>query len=49
MPKKLLLDVDPGVDDAIALLAALYHPDVEVVAITSVGGNVPRGWRSRKC
>jgi len=41
MPKKVILDVDPGIDDAMAICMALFDPDVEVVAITSVGGNVP--------
>lgn len=41
MPRKMILDVDPGVDDAIALVLALFHPGIELVAVTSVGGNVP--------
>jgi purine nucleosidase len=41
MPKtKLLFDVDTGIDDSLALLFALSHPDVEVVAIGTVAGNV---------
>jgi purine nucleosidase len=40
MPRKVILDVDPGIDDAIAILMALFDPNLEVVAITSVGGNV---------
>ena len=40
MPKKVILDVDPGIDDAIVLCYALFDPEVEVVAVTSVGGNV---------
>ena len=40
-PIKLLIDTDPGVDDAIAILMALAAPNVEVVGLTSVGGNVP--------
>lgn len=38
---KLIIDTDPGVDDAIAILLALAAPDVEVVGLTTVGGNVP--------
>jgi purine nucleosidase len=38
--KRLIIDTDPGVDDAHALLLALAHPDVEVEAITTVSGNV---------
>ncbi len=41
MPKKVILDVDPGIDDAMALCMALSDPQLEVVAITAVGGNVP--------
>ncbi len=36
-----MLDVDTGVDDALALLVALRSPRVEVVAVTCVAGNVP--------
>ncbi len=38
--KKILLDVDTGVDDSIAILYALFHPEVEVVGITTSCGNV---------
>jgi purine nucleosidase len=41
MPKKVILDVDPGIDDAMALSMALFDPRLEVVAVTAVGGNVP--------
>jgi len=41
MPKKVILDVDPGIDDAMAICMALFDPRLEVVAITAVGGNVP--------
>jgi len=41
MPRKVILDVDPGIDDAMALCTALYDPRLEVVAVTAVGGNVP--------
>ena len=40
MPR-LIIDTDPGVDDAIAILMALAAPSVEVAGITVVGGNVP--------
>ncbi len=40
MSKKVILDVDPGVDDAMALCMALFAPQLEVVAVTAVGGNV---------
>ncbi len=40
MAKKVILDVDPGFVDAMVLCMALFDPEVEVVALTSVGGNV---------
>ena len=40
MPKKIILDVDPGFVDAMVLCLALFDPEVEVLAVTSVGGNV---------
>lgn len=39
MPRKILLDCDPGHDDAIALLLAHGNPDVDLVAVTTVMGN----------
>jgi pyrimidine-specific ribonucleoside hydrolase len=39
-PLPVILDVDTGVDDACALLLAALHPDVELRAVTCVGGNV---------
>ncbi len=41
MKRKFLIDTDTASDDAVALLMALRHPDVEVAAITVVSGNVP--------
>ena len=41
MLKKVILDIDPGIDDAMALCMALFCPQLEVVAVTAVGGNVP--------
>ena len=38
---KVILDMDPGIDDALALLLALCSPELEVVAITTVAGNAP--------
>jgi purine nucleosidase len=41
MGRKVILDVDPGVDDAMAMCMALFDPRLEVVAVTAVGGNTP--------
>jgi inosine-uridine nucleoside N-ribohydrolase len=38
---KLILDVDTGTDDAVALMLAALHPDLDLVAATTVNGNVP--------
>ena len=46
-PVKILIDTDPGVDDAIAILMALASPDVELLGLTTVGGNVPLGRSTR--
>jgi purine nucleosidase len=40
MAFKILLDCDPGLDDALALLLAHGDPNIELVAVTTVGGNV---------
>jgi purine nucleosidase len=41
-PRPIIIDTDPGQDDAVALLVALASPDeLEVLAITTVAGNVP--------
>ena len=40
--QKIIIDTDPGQDDAVAILLALASPDdIEVLAITAVAGNVP--------
>jgi inosine-uridine nucleoside N-ribohydrolase len=39
--RKLILDVDTGTDDAVALMLAALHPDLELVAATTVNGNNP--------
>lgn len=39
MKHKIILDCDPGHDDAIALLLAARHPDIDLLAVTTVAGN----------
>lgn len=41
MAQKLILDVDTGTDDAVALMLAALHPGLELVGATTVNGNVP--------
>jgi purine nucleosidase len=36
----VIIDCDPGIDDAVALAMALFDPRLEVVAVTAVGGSV---------
>ena len=36
----VILDTDPGVDDAVALYFALAHPDIDVIGVTTTFGNV---------
>ena len=41
-PRKIIIDTDPGQDDAVAILLALASPDdLEILGITAVAGNVP--------
>jgi len=39
--RKIVIDTDPGQDDAVALLLALASPELDVLGITTVAGNVP--------
>ena len=39
--RRIIIDTDPGQDDAVAILLALGSAELEVVAITAVAGNVP--------
>ena len=40
MPKPVIIDTDPGIDDALALMLAFGSPELDPVCITSVCGNV---------
>ena len=47
-PRKIIIDTDPGQDDAFAILLALASPeDLEVLAVTAVAGNAPLNWTER--
>lgn len=39
--QKIIIDTDPGQDDAVAILLALASPELEVLGVTAVAGNVP--------
>lgn len=41
MAHKIILDTDPGIDDAMAIFFAFQSPDIEVLGLTTVYGNVP--------
>lgn len=41
--QKIIIDTDPGQDDAVAILLALASPELDVLGITAVAGNVPLG------
>ena len=41
MKHPIIIDTDPGQDDAVAILLALASPELEVLGITAVAGNVP--------
>lgn len=44
MPRtQLIIDCDPGIDDAIAIALAVASPEVELLAVTTVAGNAPLG------
>jgi pyrimidine-specific ribonucleoside hydrolase len=40
-PRRIIIDTDPGIDDAMAIVLALRSPELKVEAITPVAGNVP--------
>ncbi|MBZ0130010.1 MAG: nucleoside hydrolase [Rhodobacteraceae bacterium] len=41
MPRNIIIDTDPGQDDAVAILLALASPELRVLGLTAVAGNVP--------
>lgn len=40
MKHKIIIDTDPGIDDAMAIAYAIAHPDIELLALTTIFGNV---------
>lgn len=47
MARKVIIDCDPGIDDAVALCIALFDPRLEVLAVTAVQGSMPADQCSR--
>jgi purine nucleosidase len=50
MTRQIIIDTDPGTDDAVAILLALASPELEVVGVTAVAGNLPLAqteWNAR--
>ena len=41
MPRPIIIDTDPGTDDAVAILLALAAPELEVLSLVAVAGNLP--------
>jgi len=39
--RRILIDTDPGIDDAVAILLALAAPELAVAALVAVAGNLP--------
>ena len=44
---KIILDTDPGVDDTMAIAYALAHPDIELLGLTTVYGNINIDYATR--
>ncbi|AOF91769.1 nucleoside hydrolase [Sinorhizobium sp. RAC02] len=46
-PRKIIIDTDPGQDDAAAIMLALGSPELDILGITTVAGNAPLALTSR--
>jgi purine nucleosidase len=47
MPRPIIIDTDPGIDDAVAILLALGSAELDVLGLVAVAGNVPLAATSR--
>jgi purine nucleosidase len=47
MPRPIVIDTDPGIDDAVAILMALASPEIEVLGLTAIAGNLPLATTAR--
>ena len=39
--RKFIIDTDIGSDDAAALIMAMKNPEIDILGITTIGGNIP--------
>ena len=39
--RRVIIDTDPGIDDALAIFLAISSPELKIEALTPVAGNVP--------
>ena len=49
MTTKLIIDTDPGIDDAMAIFYAAAAPDIELLGLTTIFGNVTTKMARRAC
>ncbi len=49
LAQKFIIDTDPGHDDAVAILLAFASPEIEVLGLTAVAGNVPLSLTAVNC
>ena len=47
LPRHIIIDTDPGQDDAVAILLALASPELNVLGVTAIAGNVPLALTTR--
>ena len=39
MPRKIIIDTDPGIDDSMAIFYALNSPEIELLGLTTIFGS----------
>lgn len=50
--RKVIIDCDPGIDDALALMLAVRSPELDILGITIVSGNIEAMqcyWNAKRC
>ena len=48
-PRKLIIDTDPGIDDSMAIASAFNSPEVDIIGLTSIFGNVHTPKATENC